>query len=101
MPGGECSGKTVKTKQNSSEHNNVHTVMNILVGYWPFPSYKNTTRLLKCSSSNPNDHVCNPLGNVTSKYVSLSKTNNDSRNDLDTKYYLLTRLKARAITKEL
>ena len=87
MPGGECSGKTVKTKKKSSEHNNVYTVMNILVGYWPFPSYKNTTRLLKCNSSNPNDHVCNPLGNVTCKYVSLSKTNNDSRNDLGTKYY--------------
>ena len=88
MPGGKCSGGIAQKETiiplYTSQYDHYHqTTMQILTGYWPFPSSKNVSRLLKCQSSKMGDNVCNPQGIVQCRlvrnYINIVAKANDTQ----------------------
>ena len=67
MTGGICDGYSVQELRvkGSSKTDILQTEMVMGAGYWPFKSWQNVTRLVKCSEFSMERGLCNPKGICT------------------------------------
>ena len=64
MAGGICEGYSLQ-KLSAKGKGILQTEMVLKAGYWPFKSWQNVTRLVKCSEFPMERELCNPEGSCT------------------------------------